>query len=108
MKPVFWGLEVVVPSVAAIPDDVVAVAVVAVAAVAVASVVVASVVVASVGNGNGLFPLFAVEEQEYEGSKCDSKKVIVMKICTNFIVSYMDGQLIHTDTFVFQNLKAID
>ena len=55
----FWGLEVVVPSVAAIPDDVVAVAVVAVA-----SVVVASVVVASVGNGNGLFPLFAVEEQE--------------------------------------------
>ena len=100
----FWGLEVVVPSVAAIPDDVVAVAVVAVAAVA----VVASVVVAVVGNGNGLFPLFAVEEQECEGSKCDRKKVIVMKICTNFIVSYMDGQLIHTDTFVFQNLKAID
>ena len=59
-----WGLEVVVPSVAAIPDDVVAVAVVAVAAVAVAVVAVASVVVASVGNGNGLFPLFAVEEQE--------------------------------------------
>ena len=65
----FWGLEVVVPSVAANPDDVVAVAVVAVAAVAVvavvavASVVVASVVVASVGNGK-LFPLFAVEEQE--------------------------------------------
>ena len=57
MKPVFWGLEVVVPSVAAIPADVVAL-------VAVASVVAASVVVASVGNGNGLFPLFAVEEQE--------------------------------------------
>ena len=53
-----WGLEVVVPSVAAIPDDVVVVAVVAVAVVAVASVV-----VASVGNGK-LFPLFAVEEQE--------------------------------------------
>ena len=60
----FWGLEVVVPSVAAIPDDVVAVAVAAVAVAVVASVVVASVVVASVGNGNGLFPLFAVEEQE--------------------------------------------
>ena len=77
---------VVVPSVALAP---VVVAPAVVAPAVVASVVVASVVVSVVGNGNGLFPLFAVEEQEYEGSKCDSKKVIVMKICTNFIVSYM-------------------
>ena len=82
-------MEVAVVTVPAVVVPSVALAPVVVSPAVVASVVVASVVVSVVGNGNGLFPLFAVEEQEYEGSKCDSKKITDMKICTNFIVSYM-------------------
>ena len=82
-------MEVAVVTVPAVVVPSVALAPVVVAPAVVASVVVASVVVSVVGNGNGLFPLFAVEEQEYEGSKCDRKKITGTKICTNFIVSYM-------------------
>ena len=61
-KPGLWGLAVVV---------------VAVGVVAVAPDVVDAV--------STLFTLFVVEEQRYETSKCDSKKNVVIKICTQFI-----------------------
>ena len=50
-----------------------------------------------------LFTLFVVEEQRYETSKCDSKKNVVMKICTQFIISckYLSPFTL-TDIFVFK------
>ena len=75
--PIFWNVKVFVNNVSYKPGLWgLAVVVVAVAVVAVAPDVVDAV--------STLFTLFE-EEQRYETSKCDSKKNVVIKICTQFI-----------------------
>ena len=80
ISPIFWNVKVFVNNVSYKPGLWgLAVVVVAVGVVAVAPDVVDAV--------STLFTLFVVEEQRYETSKCDSKKNVVMKICTQFIIS---------------------